>query len=174
MNELTFRTATFKDLATIVAIYNESIPGRLATADTEPLTVAARQPWFTAHQQGHQGIWVAVLANKIVGWFSFSDFYGRPAYKQTKEISIYLTAAVQHQHLGQKVLTFAETKARQLGLETIVAFIFKHNQPSVHLFKKNHYQIWGDLPDVAIMDQKHYSLLILGKQLTPSVVGGNS
>ena len=34
------------ELPKIVAIYNETIPSRLATADLEPVSVASRQPWF--------------------------------------------------------------------------------------------------------------------------------
>jgi hypothetical protein len=33
---MNIRDATLEDLATIVAIYNSAIPGRLATADLEP------------------------------------------------------------------------------------------------------------------------------------------
>ena len=36
---MTIRTATYDDLAAIVAIYNETIPGRMVTADTEEVTV---------------------------------------------------------------------------------------------------------------------------------------
>jgi len=30
----------------IVSIYNAAIPSRTATAETEPVTVVAREPWF--------------------------------------------------------------------------------------------------------------------------------
>lgn len=43
------RHACYADLPAIVAIYNASIPGRQATADTEPVTVAAREAWFHDH-----------------------------------------------------------------------------------------------------------------------------
>ena len=43
---VTLRHAQAADLPEIVAIYNASIPGRMATADTEPVTVASREAWF--------------------------------------------------------------------------------------------------------------------------------
>ncbi len=165
MDNVTFRTARIEDLADIVAIYNESIPGRLATADTTPVSVAERKPWFAAHQTPGNGLWVMSLAGKTVGWISLSDFYGRPAYGHTKEVSIYLTNMIQHHHLGQTALDFMTQQAKELGVTTVLAFVFKHNTPSVKLFKRNHYATWGDLPEVAQMDGKLYSLLILGKQL---------
>ena len=42
------RHAMAADLPAIVAIYNASIPGRMATADTQPVTVAQREEWFRA------------------------------------------------------------------------------------------------------------------------------
>jgi len=48
---LTIRDARADDLARIVAIYNEAIPGRRATADTEPVSVDSRRAWFLEHGQ---------------------------------------------------------------------------------------------------------------------------
>ena len=42
------RHAALPDLPAIVAIYNDSIPGRLATADTAPVSVDSRREWFAA------------------------------------------------------------------------------------------------------------------------------
>lgn len=41
-----FDYAKQAELPKIVAIYNETIPSRLATADLKPVSVASRQPWF--------------------------------------------------------------------------------------------------------------------------------
>jgi phosphinothricin acetyltransferase len=43
---LLIRHAQKADLPAIVAIYNAAIPGHLATADTEPVTVDSREDWF--------------------------------------------------------------------------------------------------------------------------------
>ena len=40
------RHATAGDLPAVVAIYNTSIAGRMATADTESVTVSQREEWF--------------------------------------------------------------------------------------------------------------------------------
>ena len=39
------RDATMRDLPRIVEIYNAAVPGRSATADTEPISVASRIAW---------------------------------------------------------------------------------------------------------------------------------
>jgi phosphinothricin acetyltransferase len=43
------RDAAIDDLAAIVAIYNAAIPGRMATADLEPVSIASRRSWFGEH-----------------------------------------------------------------------------------------------------------------------------
>ncbi len=103
-----FRDATIDDLPAIVAIYNETIPGRGVTADLEPVSVASRMAWFHAHDPLRRPLWVAEDesdgASGIAGWLSFSDFYGRPAYAASVEVSIYLDSAARGRGLGRTLL----------------------------------------------------------------------
>lgn len=160
---ITFENARHADLPRIVAIYNEIIPSRLATADLEPVTVAAREDWFASFDPATRPLWVLRQAGTIVGWVSLESFYGRPAYSHTAEISIYLDAACRHQGVGQQALDFVFGQLDRLDLDRIVAFIFSHNLPSQGLFKKNGFTTWGHLPDVALMDGQLRSLDILGR-----------
>ncbi len=166
---MTIRTATEHDLTQIVAIYNETIPGRMVTADTEEVTVAERQAWFAAHTE-QRPIFVYEQNAKVLAWLSYKSFYGRPAYDGTVEISIYITSNAQGQGLGKTLLSFAEEHAKTLNIKVLLAFIFSHNLPSIKLFNRFDYQVWGELPEVAIMDDKAYSLVILGKHLNLKVI----
>ena len=86
-----FRNATLEDLPIIVAIYNSTIAGRMVTADTTPVPVASKVQWFHDHNKETRPLWVVENeVQKLIGWVSFQDFYGRPAYNGTAEISIYL------------------------------------------------------------------------------------
>ena len=79
----TIRDAARDDLPAIVAIYNASIPGRLATADTEPVTVASREAWFAEHAQGAYPLWVAETdrCNRRHGLASAPSTAGTSAYR---------------------------------------------------------------------------------------------
>ena len=55
----TLRDATQADLPAIVAIYNQTIPGRMVTADLGPVSVEQRQVWFAAHSPDKHPLWVA-------------------------------------------------------------------------------------------------------------------
>jgi len=161
---VSFNLATRADLPAIVAIYNQAIPGRLATADLQPVTVADREEWFAAHNQTSRPLWQIMVNQQLAGWISLESFYGRAAYDKTAEISIYIANDFQHQGLGQQALDFVIPELSALNINALVAFIFAHNTPSLALFKKNGFAEWGHLPDVAVLDNQTRSLNILGRR----------
>ena len=131
------RDATLADLPRIVEIYNAAIPGRQATADTEPITIESRLDWFAAHNARDRPLWVYCdESENIAGWISLNSFYGRPAYQATTEVSIY-----------------------------ILGFVFSHNAPSLKLLRKFGFEQWGYCPGIAELDAIERDLMILGKRL---------
>ncbi len=160
------RDAVEADLSAIVSIYNASIPSRLATADLNPVTVESRLEWFYEHSSTLHPIWVMETDSVILGWLSFQSFYGRPAYQATAEISIYVSPTYQRQRVAYKLLTQAVSQSPSLGLNTLLGFIFAHNQPSVQLFEKFGFQTWGYLPQIAKLDTIERDLLIMGLKIT--------
>lgn len=166
------RDAVETDLPAIVAIYNAAIPSRIATADLEPVSLESRQAWFKAHSPNSRPIWVmeadpalAQPAAGIAGWLSFQSFYGRPAYKATAEVSIYIAPAFQRQGVGRQLLSMAIHHSPDLGLKTLLGFIFAHNQPSLRLFDSLGFQRWGCLPLVAELDNIERDLIVMGYRI---------
>ena len=155
------RPATQSELPRIVDIYNASIPGRLATADTEPVTVDARRPWFEKHDS-RRPIWVDEREGVVVGWASLTDFYGRPAYGATAELSIYVAPEAQRRGVARALVTHAVAKAPALGLTTLLGFVFGHNAPSLALLGGFGFARWGHLPRVAVLDGVERDLDIVG------------
>lgn len=162
---MNFRNATIHDLPVIVDIYNSTIPGRLVTADTTPVTVADKVQWFNEHNHATRPLWV-VEENGIIGWVSFQSFYGRPAYNGTAEISIYIDEKQRGKGYGKKILQHSIKTAASLNIHTLLGFIFSHNLPSIRLFLLQDFQEWGELRDVAIMDERKYSVKIFGRKIT--------
>ena len=162
---MTIRDATEIDLPAIVAIYNATIAGRVATADTEPVTVASRRPWFHEHNPNARPLWVALENDVIAGWLSFQSFYGRPAYHATAEVSIYVAQDWRRRGIGNALLAKAVEQAPRLGLKTLLGFIFTHNHASLRLFEKFGFQLWGLLPRVAELDEVEKNLFILGRRI---------
>ncbi len=161
------RNAVDSDLSRIVEIYNAAVPSRLATADTEEVSVESKREWFENHVPGKRPILVHEEGGQVIGWLSFESFYGRPAYDQTAEVSIYIDPAHCSKGLGANLLEQAMNLTAELDIKTLVAYIFSHNKPSLRLFEKYGFEEWGKLPDIAVMDGNRYSLSILGKHINP-------
>ena len=159
------RIAEINDLAAIVHIYNSTIPSRMVTADTQSVSVAEKTDWFNNFQEPRP-IWVAIENEQVIAWLSFKSFYGRPAYAGTIEIAIYIDEQFRAKGIGKTILHFAIAAAKERNIHTLLAYIFEHNLPSIQFFQKNGFVNYGVLPEIAIMDQKHYSLGIYGLKLS--------
>lgn len=165
MDPIAIRHAVRDDLASVVEIYNSSIPGRMATADTEPVTVAQREEWFRAFDPAVRPLWVCERAGRVVGWFSLRSFYGRPAYHRTVESAVYVSPEHQRRGIARALLDHALAQAPALGIANILAFVFAHNTPSIALFEARGFTRWGLLPRVCEMDEREYDVAILGLRL---------
>lgn len=162
---MTIRDATVADLPAIVAIYNSIIPGRMVTADLEPVTVASRLPWFEAHDSVRRPIWVAEDRGTVVAWLSFDTFFPRAAYDGTVMIGLYVAQDHRRAGLGRQLLARAIEHAPKLGVTTLLGYIFAHNEPSLRLFEKFGFERWAQLPRIAKLDQDERDLVILGKRV---------
>jgi L-amino acid N-acyltransferase YncA len=167
---MTIRHATETDLPTIVAIYNTAIPSRMATADLEAVSVESRLAWFKGRSPSQRPLWVIEVDGVIAGWLSFQSFYGRPAYSKTAEISIYIAPNFHRCGLGRQLLAQAIRESSNLGLKTLVCFIFAHNQPSLKLFETFGFQRWGYLPKIAELESVERDLVIMGLRISKPVV----
>jgi phosphinothricin acetyltransferase len=159
------RDATIEDLPAIVAIYNSTVPTRMVTADTEPVSVASRQKWFADHSPDRRPLWVVEEGGQVAGWLSYSSFYGRPAYDSTCEVSLYLAPEHRRRGLGTQLLLRCIEHAPRIGVTTLLGFIFGHNELSLGLFEKMGFQRWGHLPRVAVLDGVERDLIIVGRRV---------
>lgn len=165
-NMLSYRNATIEDLPQIVDIYNSVIPSGMVTADTTHVSVESKVQWFHKHSHDKRPLWIVEnIHNEVFGWVSFQSFYGRPAYDATVEIGIYLHPTQRGKGVGKEILHYCLENASHYGIKTLLGFIFAHNEPSLHLFKKAGFAEWGMLPDVANLFGVERSLIIMGKRI---------
>ena len=177
--------ASKEDLAEVLAIYNQSIPGKQATANLALVTLEERTAWFDEHlDSSTRPIYVvkALLEGDadrqstklpIVAWGSFSDLYARTAYHISTEISIYLNQDYQSKGLGSLLTRWMLTQAPSLGIRNIVALIFAHNQPSLGLFRKLGFEQWGYMPEVCDMEGFIADVVMLGKAVASDNIADN-
>ena len=65
--------------------------------------------------------------------------------------------------MARALLAHAIAAAPALGLRTLLGFIFAHNAPSLALFERAGFAVWGRLPRVAELDGVARDLSILGR-----------
>jgi phosphinothricin acetyltransferase len=165
-----YRLAAPDDLSAIVAIYNSTIASREVTADTEPVTTQSRLAWFAEHSPQRRPLWVVESemnggGKAIIGWLSYSNFYGRPAYAGTAELSIYIHEDWRGKGLGRYLLKESIAFAPQIGVHTLLGFIFGHNTGSLALFDAFGFERWANMPKVATLDGIERDLIIVGKRV---------
>lgn len=171
--------ASERDLPEILAIYNQSIAGKQATANLVPVTCEERAEWFDEHlNSATRPIYVVrsvikategseqTKSSPMVAWGSFSDLYARMAYHISTEISIYLHEGHQGKGLGSSLTRWMMTQAPSLGIRNIIALVFAHNQPSLGLFRKLDFEQWGYMPEVCDMEGFIADVVMLGKAVT--------
>jgi len=160
------RDAVAEDLPAIVEIYNSTIPSRVVSADTEPISVEDRLSWFDEHEPSRRPIWIMESGGEVVGWLSLSDFYdARPAYHATAEIGVYVREDHRGKGVGRHLVEEAIRRAPELGLKTFTAGAFAHNAVSVRLFEGMGFRKWAHFPNVAELDGMERDLIVLGLRL---------
>ncbi len=162
---LTFSFAELHHLHAIVDTYNQTIPGRQVTADLSPVSVESKTAWFFAHHPERRPLWIIESNGSYAGWMSLQDFYGRPAYAKSAEISIYIDVQFRGKGIGKKSLAYAIEQCPALNIENLLGFIFGHNQYSLNLFYTFGFENWGHLPAVAELDGLKRDLVIVGKKI---------
>lgn len=158
------RKAKSEDLDRVVEIYNSSIPWRLSTADTSPVSVESKKDWFYSHS-AKRPLLVYEDHGRIMGWVSIRNFNDRPAYRDTAEVSIYIHHSFIGEGVGTSILADCMDHFGSLKLKKVIANVFSHNVASLRLFKKFGFNKWGELIEVCEMEGCKYSVTVLGLSL---------
>lgn len=157
------RIANSGDLPSIVAIYNEAIPGKRATADLDPVRYEDRVAWFAEHSAAAHPVYVAMINNEIAGWCSISAYRpGRMALRFTAEISYYVATAFHRNGVASSLIKHGMSCCRHLEIKTLIAIVLERNGASMQLLEKLGFQRWGLLPGVADFDGEECGHLYYG------------
>ena len=160
------RLAQIEDLPAIVEIYNQSIPSKQSTGDTQPLRVEDRVAWFSEHRPDEHPIFVAEAEGQVVGWCSLSAYRpGRAALRFTAEISYYIALAHHRRGIGTALVEHALAACPALGIKHLFAIVLEGNQASLKLLAKMGFEQWGYLPRVANFDGNEVGHLYYGRHV---------
>jgi phosphinothricin acetyltransferase len=164
--KMMIRLAQIDDLPAIVDIYNQSIPSKQSTGDTQPVCVEERVSWFVEHLPDERPIFIAEVDGRVAGWCSLSAYRpGRAAFRFTAEISYYIAPAYHRQGIGTALIEHALEACSALQIRHLFAIVLEGNQGSCRLLEKMGFEKWGYLPRVADFDGKEVGHLYYGRHL---------
>ena len=143
----TLRRATESDLPEIVAIYNEAIEHSFATFDVTPFAAAEREGWFAQFDEDNPLI-VSVVDGHIAGYAYYVPYRPKPAYRFTKELTVYVGDAHRGAGIGTELYRALIEHATDRGVHALLAVIAGDNPESVALHRKLGFEPVGHLIEV--------------------------
>jgi L-amino acid N-acyltransferase YncA len=160
------RLAQMSDLPAIVEIYNQAIPSKQSTGDTQPVRVEDRMKWFAEHLPDQHPIFVAEVNGQVAGWCSLSAYRpGRAALRFTAEISYFVGLKYHGQGIGTALVTHAIAACPTRQIKHLFAIVLEGNVASLKLLEKMGFEKWGYLPRVANFDGKEVGHLYYGRHV---------
>jgi L-amino acid N-acyltransferase YncA len=147
-NGVLVRRATRSDLPAILEIYNEAVLNTTASYDYEPRTLQHRTAWFDDHVANDYAIFVADLADHVVGWSALNRYHDRMGYRFTAENSIYVAANRRGQGIGRRLMPPLIEAAQKRSFHAVLAAIDGSNEASVRLHRAFGFETVGHFKQV--------------------------
>jgi L-amino acid N-acyltransferase YncA len=114
------RPATEDDLPAIFDVYAHEAATGFATFDSEPRPLESWRAHLASTERGDH-LLVAEEDGVLLGYASSGPYRPRPAYRQTREASVYLTAAARGRGCGRKLYDALLAALRCDGMHLVVA-----------------------------------------------------
>jgi L-amino acid N-acyltransferase YncA len=142
------RPAADPDLDAVAAIYDHEVAHSIATFDQEP---RPRTYWESRLASVEVGDHLLVAEDPglgVVGYAYSSSYRPRPAYRHTRETSVYLAEVARGRGLGRALYGELIDRMRADAVHTAVAVIALPNPASVALHEAVGFRHVGTLGEV--------------------------
>jgi phosphinothricin acetyltransferase len=141
------REAAEADLPAVAAIYGREAREGHATFDVEPRSPEAwRERWQLSDPGDH--FLVAVEDDEVVGYATSGPFRPKPAYRHTRETTIYVAPAGQGRGTGRALYDELAGRCRADGVHLLVAAVALPNPASLALHRACGFEVVGTMREV--------------------------
>jgi phosphinothricin acetyltransferase len=136
-NDVKIRPATRADLTRLTEIYNYYVINTPTTFDLKPFAVEERVRWFEEHAgAGRHRMFVAEVADSVVGYAYSGTFNDRAAYDTSVATSIYCAREVTGRGIGTILYKVLFDAIRNEDIHRIMAGITLPNDASVKIHRR--------------------------------------
>lgn len=146
--DVIIRPAVEDDLAGIAAIYQHEILASVATFDLEPPPPSYWEERLAGQHAGDHLLVATGAGENVVGFAYSWSYRPRPAYRLTRETSVYLVPAVRRQGIGRQLYLALLGAVAASGMHTAVALVALPNPDSVALHRACGFQLVGTMREV--------------------------
>lgn len=134
---ITVRPGEASDLGPINEIYNHYIAMSPATFDIEPIPIEVRREWFTHYAPaGRYRLFVALDADRVVGFTTSSPHRGKRAYETSVETTVYVAEDAVGRGIGTVLYAALFDALAGEDLHRAYAGITQPNEASVTLHER--------------------------------------
>lgn len=121
----------------ILAILNDAIVNSTALYDYAPRPLSAMDTWFEVKERGNYPVIGAIDdSGRLLGFASYGQFRGWPAYKYSVEHSLYVAADLRGQGIGKALLGAILERARAQQYHNVIGGIDADNATSIALHER--------------------------------------
>lgn len=106
-----------------------------------------------------------IFQKKIVGFCLLRAYNPFAVFRETAEISYFISNNFIGKGLGKIALTKLETEAKKLGIKTILASITSENIQSIEFHKRNGFIECGRFPETGKKFGKTFDIIWMSKKL---------
>ncbi len=165
MTEVAIRAATVDDVPGFNRIYNTYIVDSHVSFDTEPWTDDQRAAWFADRVARGYPVVVAERDGVVIGASWSGPWRDKAAYRTSVETTVVLAAGESGAGVGSALYRRLHDELRDAGFRVAIGVIAMPNDASVVLHRKLGYREVGVLDDVGFKDGRHYSTMLMQKDL---------
>ncbi len=159
------RDAGRRDLAAMLAIYNDVIATTTAIYEEQPAGLDVMEKWYTVRVEAGMPMLVADDAGEVIGFAALGPFRPRIGYRHTAEDSLHVRVDARGRGVGRKLLEALIDRACSLDVRTIVAMIDADAAASIHLHQSLGFVEVGRFREIGRMHGRWLDLVAMQKLL---------
>jgi phosphinothricin acetyltransferase len=142
------RPATRLDLPSIAAIYTHEVQHGISTFDLEPPPDDYWEEKLVSEATGDHVLVAEDESGQVIGYAYSTSYRPRPAYRLTKEASVYLAPQARGRGTGRQLYEELVLLLTADGMHTVVALVALPNPASEALHRAAGFRHVGTLTEV--------------------------
>ncbi len=148
----------------VIDVYNYFVEHSWAAFPEDPVTPL----FFNRLLEISKGYPTAVVKNKegnVVGFAFLHSYHFAGTMKRTGDIAYFLLPEASHRGLGTQILNSFIERARDMGIDNILACISSRNEESIKFHVKNGFKECGRFPAVGRKFGEDFDIIWMQKRI---------